>query len=167
MDIISKCSIHGNLTKDEVYTYRIKRFSKFKGEYHTFANYCKKCKYFHSNRYIKNNPEKHKEWRYKYNQKEHPTAVRRRRLLKKYGMTIDQYDLLLKKQNNLCAICHKKETYVDRRINTIKRLSIDHCHKTGVNRGLLCQHCNIMIGHANDDIKILQSAQDYLLRHKK
>lgn len=165
-DIISVCKHHGNLGKEEVYTYRVKRNSPFKSEYHKFVNYCKKCSVMHATRYIKKNPDKHKLWQHKSNARESPTTARRRNLLRKYKITIEEYNEILEKQNYVCAICFKKETYVDRRINEIKRLSIDHCHKIGVNRGLLCQHCNIMIGHADDDIKILQSDIDYLLRHK-
>jgi hypothetical protein len=61
---------------------------------------------------------------------------------------------MLKVQNNSCLICGKKETK--------RRLSVDHNHKTGKVRGLLCSHCNHILGLSYDNIKILQSAINYL-----
>lgn len=80
---------------------------------------------------------------------------RRRSSLKRYGLTIEQYDAVLKKQNNLCAIC-------DLPCATGQRLSVDHCHETSEVRGLLCRKCNLMLGHADDSKKTLQKGIDYL-----
>ena len=44
----------------------------------------------------------------------------------------------------------------------IKRLAVDHCHKTGKIRGLLCSTCNLMIGNAYDNPEILRSGANYL-----
>ena len=49
---------------------------------------------------------------------------------------------LLEKQNGLCAICGQPETRQDKRSNIVSDLSVDHCHKTGKVRGLLCAHSN-------------------------
>ncbi|KKL94232.1 hypothetical protein LCGC14_1866700, partial [marine sediment metagenome] len=46
----------------------------------------------------------------------------------------EQYDVLFKKQDGKCAICHRHQRY--------QRLAVDHCHKTQVVRGLLCMQCN-------------------------
>ena len=78
--------------------------------------------------------------------------------LSKLGVdvTAKDYELLLIKQNNACAICgrvpNKKE----------KRLSIDHDHKTNEVRGLLCSNCNAGLGMFKDDIDFLNSAVRYL-----
>ena len=74
------------------------------------------------------------------------------------GIDIDKYNLLLESQNYKCAICGSKETG---RID-IKYFNVDHCHKTGKIRGLLCHSCNRMLGDAKDDPNILSKGIDYL-----
>ena len=74
--------------------------------------------------------------------------------LKRYGMTLEQYDSLLTKQNGVCVICQQAPFG--------RRLSVDHCHASKVVRGLLCITCNTMLGHAKDDIARLESAIQYL-----
>lgn len=71
-----------------------------------------------------------------------------------FGITLDEYRGMLKKQNEVCAICLKKDTG--------KMLAVDHCHKTKVIRGLLCQKCNRAIGQLDDDIQRLNRAIGYL-----
>jgi len=78
------------------------------------------------------------------------------RSIQKFGITLKQYDKLLKKQNGKCKIC-KTETPKGR-----GRFHIDHDHSTGKIRGLLCQHCNLLLGHSKDDPEILTSAIRYL-----
>ncbi len=73
-----------------------------------------------------------------------------------YGITLYQYDLMLEKQGGGCKICGKKTPKGQGRFH------VDHCHKTGKIRGLLCQHCNIMLGLGCDDPKILIAAAHYL-----
>jgi hypothetical protein len=75
--------------------------------------------------------------------------------LKQYGLTLEDYDALLKAQDGLCAICHKPE-----RKNP--SLSVDHNHITGKVRGLLCDRCNRVLGAVEDTVEILRSAIDYL-----
>ncbi len=55
-----------------------------------------------------------------------------------YGINLEQYAELLERQGNCCAICGKPEFG--------QRLAIDHCHSTGIVRGLLCIHCNLSLG---------------------
>lgn len=82
------------------------------------------------------------------------------RLSTKFGLTRDEYDRIGETQNWLCAICSKPETSTFRR--SIRRLAVDHCHKTGRIRGLLCRKCNQGIGHLRDDVAILRKAITYL-----
>lgn len=63
----------------------------------------------------------------------------------------------MKKQNNVCAICFKSELTVRN-----KNLAVDHCHKTGIIRGLLCSNCNRAIGLLKDNVVIIKSALKYL-----
>lgn len=62
------------------------------------------------------------------------------RLLRKYGITCDQYEQMLRDQNGLCARCERPAAEMK------IRLSVDHCHKTGVVRKLLCANCNTYLG---------------------
>lgn len=81
---------------------------------------------------------------------------RKNQLKKKYGITIEMYDNLYEQQKGLCKICLKQKEKKDR------YLHIDHCHKTGKVRGLLCRKCNWALGLINDDITILNNMKKYL-----
>jgi hypothetical protein len=74
----------------------------------------------------------------------------------KYGITAAQYEALYVFQGGRCAICQ-------RATGRSKRLAVDHDHKTGEVRGLLCSYCNQMVGQARDDPEMFQRAADYLL----
>jgi hypothetical protein len=74
----------------------------------------------------------------------------------RYGITLQQYELLMKRQRGRCAICKKKPER--------GMLHVDHCHKTGWVRGLLCNGCNSGIGHLRDDIRLTKAATAYLGR---
>ncbi len=76
-----------------------------------------------------------------------------------YGITLEDYNKLYKKQKYSCAIC-KLGVYGQRP----KRLSVDHCHKTKTVRGLLCLRCNSGLGYFNDSIENLTVAIKYLKR---
>lgn len=76
--------------------------------------------------------------------------------IRRYNLTLGQFEEMKQSQENKCAICGELETS--------RELSIDHCHKTTKVRGLLCIRCNSAIGFAGDDIKILQKAIEYLER---
>ena len=77
-----------------------------------------------------------------------------------HNMVTDDYNKLLKLQNNLCAICGKPEnrTYNGK----ITALMVDHDHKTGKIRGLLCHHCNIILGHMRDELYLCDKVKEYL-----
>lgn len=95
----------------------------------------------------------------------HQIYARKNALLRKYNLSEEDYDLMLKKQNYSCAICNKHELDNDRTNvdgDTPYRLAVDHNHTTGEIRGLLCNQCNRFIGLANDDLGILSSAVNYL-----
>ena len=79
----------------------------------------------------------------------------------KYGITPDQYDELLKSQGGVCAICGKVDTR-RRAQGERQKLAVDHCHKSGRIRGLLCMRCNTGLGHFKDDLLLLSAAQRYL-----
>jgi len=102
---------------------------------------CKECDHARVKIYHKNNRAKVT--------KQQLISHRRR----KYGLTEEKYNNMILSQNNLCAICNKSSR---------KTLHIDHSHKTGEVRGLLCNNCNTGIGFFKEDISIFTRAIKYL-----
>lgn len=94
-----------------------------------------------------------------------PLYETNRYLLRRYGITLDQYRDKLTQQGGVCAICLAPETAVDAKINGIKSLAVDHCHKTKKVRGLLCFRCNSVIGKVEERADLLAKASAYLAEH--
>lgn len=78
------------------------------------------------------------------------------KLKARFGISLDIYNQLLTDQNYQCFICNKTKSANGH------SLAVDHCHKTGKIRGLLCKACNIALGNFKEDIKSLQNAIVYL-----
>lgn len=98
--------------------------------------------------------------------REHTRASRSRHgrelhLRKNYGITIDEFDALLRSQNGRCAICSVR---LERGGSKAVAACVDHCHDSGTIRGILCGHCNTGIGLFRDDPMRLAAAREYLLR---
>jgi len=89
----------------------------------------------------------------KYNTPKDMKYQRNWQLKKKYNITQEDYEILLEQQNFKCAICKEESD---------KKLHIDHDHKTGKVRGLLCSPCNTGLGLMKDSILLLQNAMIYL-----
>ena len=82
-------------------------------------------------------------------------------LKKKYGMTEQCYEEMLESQGGGCAICGAKKNNNPR----MKYLCIDHSHKTGKVRGILCQDCNFFLGHLEKQLSRLDLFTDFILKH--
>lgn len=116
---------------------------------------------WHKNHYLENKAEILESQRL-YNQRDQVKLNAKIYWLKKvYGLTIAQYNELITKHDNLCAICRKPEK-TKHQNGKVKSLAIDHCHKTGKIRGLLCYHCNTSLGKFNDDVELILRAALYL-----
>jgi hypothetical protein len=124
---------------------------------------CKKCHCKAVAKRQKDNPEKHYrkqiEWRKKNNKRYREIqkdSDRRYRLRTLYDITPEQYLEMALAQDYKCANpgCRKEAELV-----------IDHCHKTGKVRGLLCRECNLLLGQAKDSPEILLGAMQYLENH--
>ena len=119
---------------------------------------CRKCLIKKISKWKNNNTKLVRATRIKYNRL-HPGVIKKNGIkhkLKKFGLTEILFNELKKKQNNLCRICKK--------LNIRGReLAIDHDHKTGKVRGLLCTNCNLTLGLIKDDIEILNKMIVYLL----
>lgn len=114
----------------------LNEFTPHKGHKDGYRNKCLNC----HNLYIKDwrsaNPSK------KYHLKD------------RYGLSYDQYFIMLVEQNYQCKICSIH--------NDVKKLGVDHCHSTGRVRGLICQDCNFSLGRMQDSVERLQNAINYL-----
>lgn len=120
-----------------------------------------------SKKWREDNPERYKESKrrcYERNRKKYNETVSRWKknngnsadralhLRKKYGMTIEQYNLMYETQGGICPLCLTK----------FDVLCVDHDHDTGKIRGLLCRGCNLALGSAKDSPDMLRRAADYL-----
>lgn len=130
------------------------RNQRNKSGYRMSESYCEPCKREYSNerqkKYIKAHPE-HRERIRQIN--------RKAQFKKKYGLALETYNIMEKEQGGVCAICSRCEMPKNK-----KYLFVDHSHKTGEVRGLLCMHCNNMLGHAKDNPNILKNAIYYLTK---
>lgn len=88
------------------------------------------------------------------------------RRAQRFNITIDYYYEMIAKQKNKCAICGLEETRKKPDSEEIQILCVDHDHKTGKVRELLCHACNIGLGKFKDSLELLKSAIDYLNKHK-
>lgn len=98
-----------------------------------------------------------------YIRKERAIPARRRQMMgnhirRKYKLSLEDYDKLLKQQENKCAIC--KETFPES-FQMWNRPCVDHCHRTNKVRGILCRKCNISL-HYMEDFKFWVAAKEYL-----
>lgn len=90
-----------------------------------------------------------------------PDKVRDLHLKYRYGITSEDYKSLLEKQGGTCAVCKSDEPGDKRR----RYFCVDHCHDTGRVRGLLCVHCNMLIGRYGDKLELLKRFTTYLEHH--
>lgn len=92
--------------------------------------------------------------------KERGRAKHHRRLVKKFGLTIEEYEAILVRQHYQCAICGKHVS------EQTKAFAVDHDHVNSSIRGILCNNCNAGIGFFQNDPEICAKAKQYLeVRH--
>ncbi len=128
-------------------------FARNKAQKDGLQNQCKSCNKktraaSHRQNYLKNYRKK---W-YRKN----IVAQRDYNLRKRYGISVEEYQALFEKQKGRCAICGMHALEFTRALN------VDHSHKTGKVRGLLCHKCNRGLGLFNDDSEKLINAVEYL-----
>lgn len=110
---------------------------------HYLSARCKPC----HQQYRRQNPQN------KRNRKSEKLRLR-------YGITFEQWESMREAENYSCMICGITEE------ETGRSLDVDHCHSTGKVRGLLCNPCNTVLGHARDRIDLLEAAAKYLRTNK-
>lgn len=115
--------------------------------------------------WIRRNRKRYNAYRRKHNEKvkrERPDVWRKRKRndqLRKYGLTVEDYDRMFRQQSGVCAICRRPEKHR-------KNLSVDHNHKTNVVRSLLCINCNAAVGNVKEDPLRAIAVADYLVKHE-
>lgn len=127
------CGIEANTEKD------LDKFSKSSTCKYGRRQLCKTCKVKNDEKYRKDT-----------------NKLRNNALKWSYGITLQDYNIMFEEQKGKCLICQKHQTELKR------KLFVDHCHSTGKVRGLLCTHCNTLLGNAKDNIEILYNAINYL-----
>ncbi len=113
--------------------------------------------------------EYHREYRIKNNERirksikawrtAHPHHRHSENLWRAFGITIAQYNEMLKEQGGRCAVCEQKPTTI--------RLAVDHDHITGTIRGLLCLGCNTTVGKLRDSPELVEKLRRYLYKHSQ
>lgn len=89
---------------------------------------------------------------------EHKEEVKDRVLQRSYGITLEDYNKMFQNQNGLCIGCYRHQSQLK------KAFAVDHDHKTGKIRGLLCDDCNQFLGKIKDNPAVLRRLADYLER---
>ena len=90
-----------------------------------------------------------------YRTPEGKSKARDNQLKTKFGISLDQYNVMLAEQNGFCKICNKT-------CPSGRDLAVDHDHTTGKVRGLLCKNCNQALGFFFDNTEYLSRAVLYL-----
>lgn len=121
---------------------------------------CRPCKKKRRLKYAHKTYEYNRSWR-ENNLEYAKLRDKRSNLMKHFGLTLEEFELMKQAQNYGCAICGKN------RSSKKKDLCVDHDHVTGKIRGLLCDCCNRGIGLLLDSTELLQKSIDYLKNSKK
>jgi len=160
---------------NKVYPATAKYFYRHARKKDGLNSWCKECNRKACQKYMQT--EKGKVIRKKYQQSEKGKQTQKRyaatingqrkrhnnSLKSNYNFTLKEYDKLFQQQNGKCAICRKPETASNQ--YGIRVLSVDHNHRTGKVRGLLCDRCNRMLGFARENGTVLEKAIKYLQYH--
>ena len=137
--ICTKCKEEKSLTE----------FFKDKHKKSGLTSACKVCRSKAYNTWERNNKQRIKQYSRKSN------------LKKGYGLTIGDWNNLFDRQQGRCAICERHQS------EEPMRLHIDHNHRTGQIRNLLCSNCNRMLGCAKESTTILVKAIEYLNKYNE
>lgn len=138
----------------------LSEFSKRASSKDGHTSYCKACAREYSRHYRAENREREKARHLQY-YAGHKEQDRDWHLQNLYGVTLADYNAMLESQDGKCAICGKTPEEAG------ERLHVDHDHKTGKVRELLCGKCNRMISQHDDNPALLRSAADYVEKHRQ
>lgn len=139
----------------------INEFGPTKSTKTGLMSWCRSCCREYGRNHYKQNSERLIKQTTEYNRKNKENRkkiIRKNHLIKTFGITPNDYNLILKSQNGVCLICRGLQK------NTSINLAVDHCHVTGKVRGLLCDSCNNGLGRFKDNPELLIKAAEYLKR---
>lgn len=91
----------------------------------------------------------------------------RQALKRNFNLSINDYNTMMQEQKGVCAICKRTETLKKTNGISVRRLSVDHDHKTGKVRGLLCNRCNVILGKIEDNTILLNTMIKYLQNNRR
>lgn len=94
--------------------------------------------------------------------KENSHTMRNRYIKKTYGLSFEDYQDMFNRQNGKCYICKREEVIKEAKTGKVRFLAVDHCHRTGKVRALLCTSCNTTLGKFEDNIHLLKEMINYL-----
>lgn len=176
--ILKKCKTHGDLNVSNIYIdgttirckhcklstsakshakYKEKYATKYKEHRQALVNVALKEK-------RKQNIEEFRQYgRDKYHRNRETILIQQ--TARRFGITSEEYMQMIEDQENKCAICFEYETRKSCASNEVTKLSIDHDHKTGKVRGLLCANCNSALGKMKESAQRFQSAINYLNKY--
>lgn len=120
------------------------QFELLSGKY--YRNECYKCR---ARKIYHNNPEPF-----------------RNQALKRYGLTLQQFNTILISQNGKCAICGTDDPSCGGETKKSYNFHVDHDHETGIVRGLLCAKCNRGLGFFDDNPEKILASYNYLVQNK-
>lgn len=122
---------------------------------------CKECGCARQRAFAAANPDKIKHWKKRWEQDDPERWARSQRKSKlkaKFGITLEEYEALLDAQGGVCAICEGGS-------NGSGTFAVDHDHRSGKNRKLLCSECNLGLGKFRDSPELLRKAAVYVEAH--
>lgn len=137
----------------------ISNFYKNKKKFDGLSGYCKKCQADAISRSYYKAPEKWSERQKENRKRDRAKTLELQRkcwLRREYGITVEEYNDMFTSQGGVCKICRKHVSTLGRGLN------VDHCHRTGRIRGLLCGQCNRGLGFFYDNVEYLESSIKYL-----
>jgi hypothetical protein len=80
-----------------------------------------------------------------------------RRLVRRYGITLEDKEAIILRQDSICPMCGRK-------LDTLtEHTAVDHCHTTGKIRGVVHRGCNVAIARLGDDVGAIRRLMRYLL----
>lgn len=132
-------------------------FYEDKSQCKGYSSACRECSRAKNRAWRDKNKQKASDYRkqyYKDNRARRIEVARDMSFKKRYGISLQEYEACVLLQSNKCLICGSNRTS--------RRLAVDHCHKTGKIRGLLCSKCNLGLGNFDDNIDFLSKAIQYL-----
>lgn len=116
---------------------------------------CKEC----CDKQRKGNLDKYRKYAREW-ARQNPDKIKNYKLIKEFGITLEQYNNMFREQQGCCVVCGKHQSELK------LSLAVDHNHASGNIRQLLCNHCNLILGLVRDSVPLLKEFIKYVEKHK-